>query len=77
MQYKLFGRTGLRVSELALGAMTFGKDWGWGATKQESKKMFNAFAEAGGNFITPSLSGPPAPRFSNCSTCSPFGGIRT
>ncbi len=51
MQYKLMGRSGLRVSELALGTMTFGEEWGWGATKRESKKMFEAFAEAGGNFI--------------------------
>jgi aryl-alcohol dehydrogenase-like predicted oxidoreductase len=51
MRYKLFGKTGLRVSELALGAMTFGEDWGWGAGKDESKKVFDAYAEAGGNFI--------------------------
>lgn len=51
MRYKLLGRTGLRVSELALGTMTFGPDWGWGADKAESSAMFDAFAEAGGNFI--------------------------
>ena len=51
MRYKLLGRTGLRVSELALGTMTFGPDWGWGADKDESKAMFDAFAEAGGNFV--------------------------
>ena len=51
MQYKLLGKSGMRVSELALGAMTFGKEWGWGATKAESKKMFAAFTDAGGNFI--------------------------
>jgi aryl-alcohol dehydrogenase-like predicted oxidoreductase len=51
MRYKLLGRTGLRVSELALGTMTFGSDWGWGADKDESRAMFDAFAEAGGNFI--------------------------
>ena len=51
MNYRLLGRSGLRVSELALGAMTFGKEWGWGATKDESRKMFDAFAEAGGNLI--------------------------
>ena len=51
MRYKLLGRTGLRVSELALGTMTFGPDWGWGADKDESRAMFDAFAEAGGNFI--------------------------
>jgi aryl-alcohol dehydrogenase-like predicted oxidoreductase len=51
MRYKLLGRSGLRVSELALGTMTFGEDWGWGASKDESCRIFTAFAEAGGNFI--------------------------
>lgn len=51
MRYKLFGKSGLRVSEMALGTMTFGGDWGWGASKEESKKIFDRFAEAGGNFI--------------------------
>ncbi|HZY41759.1 MAG TPA: aldo/keto reductase [Anaerolineae bacterium] len=51
MRYKLLGNSGLRVSELALGTMTFGDDWGWGASKDESQKIFDAFAEAGGNFI--------------------------
>jgi aryl-alcohol dehydrogenase-like predicted oxidoreductase len=45
------GKSGLRVSELALGTMTFGEEWGWGASKEESKKVFDAFANAGGNFI--------------------------
>lgn len=51
MRYKLLGKSGLRVSELCLGTMTFGEDWGWGASKQESKKMFDAFRKIGGNFI--------------------------
>lgn len=51
MRYKLLGRSGLRVSELCLGTMTFGNDWGWGAEKAESKKIFDAFLNAGGNFI--------------------------
>jgi aryl-alcohol dehydrogenase-like predicted oxidoreductase len=51
MRYKLLGRSGLRVSELALGTMTFGEAWGWGAGKEESRRIFEAFAEAGGNFI--------------------------
>ncbi len=51
MRYKLFGRSGLRVSEVALGTMTFGEDWGWGASKEEARKVFEAYAEAGGNFI--------------------------
>lgn len=51
MRYRLLGRSGLRVSELALGTMTFGDDWGWGASHDESRSMFDAYAEAGGNFI--------------------------
>lgn len=54
MKYKLLGKSGLRVSELCLGAMTFGEDWGSflkGASKEESKKIFNLFVKAGGNFI--------------------------
>jgi aryl-alcohol dehydrogenase-like predicted oxidoreductase len=39
------------VSELALGTMTFGEDWGWGASKEVSRKILERFAEAGGNFI--------------------------
>jgi aryl-alcohol dehydrogenase-like predicted oxidoreductase len=41
----------MRVSELCLGTMTFGEDWGWGASKEESRKIFDAFVGAGGNFI--------------------------
>jgi aryl-alcohol dehydrogenase-like predicted oxidoreductase len=51
MNYRLLGKSGLRVSELCLGTMTFGEDWGWGANKDESRKMWDAFAAAGGNFI--------------------------
>jgi aryl-alcohol dehydrogenase-like predicted oxidoreductase len=51
MRYKLLGRTGLRVSELCLGTMTFGEDWGWGAPEEECARILDAFGEAGGNFI--------------------------
>jgi aryl-alcohol dehydrogenase-like predicted oxidoreductase len=51
MRYKLLGKSGLRVSELCLGTMTFGEDWGWGSSKEESRKVYDAFREAGGNFI--------------------------
>ncbi len=51
MKYKLLGKSGLRVSELCLGTMTFGEEWGWGAHKDESRKMFDMFANAGGNFV--------------------------
>jgi len=51
MKYKLLGRSGVRVSELCLGTMTFGEDWGWGASKDESRRIFDKFVETGGNFI--------------------------
>ncbi len=51
MKYKLLGKSGLRVSELCLGTMTFGEDWGWGASRDESRAVFEAFTHAGGNFI--------------------------
>jgi aryl-alcohol dehydrogenase-like predicted oxidoreductase len=51
MRYKLLGKSGLKVSELCLGAMTFGDDWGWGSSKEESRKIYDTFVEAGGNFI--------------------------
>src|ERR1700674_1894050 len=51
MKYRLLGNSGLRVSEAALGTMTFGDDWGWGAVKEEARKVYDAFREAGGNFI--------------------------
>ena len=51
MKYRFLGHSGLRVSEAALGTMTFGEDWGWGAPKEEARKVFDSFLEAGGNFI--------------------------
>jgi aryl-alcohol dehydrogenase-like predicted oxidoreductase len=51
MRYQLLGISGLRVSELCLGTMTFGEEWGWGASQEESRKIFEAYVEAGGNFI--------------------------
>ncbi|PWK28318.1 aryl-alcohol dehydrogenase-like predicted oxidoreductase [Arcicella aurantiaca] len=51
MNYKLLGKSGLRVSEIALGTMTFGTEWGWGADYDTSKKVFEAYANAEGNFI--------------------------
>ncbi len=51
MRYLLFGRSGLRVSELCLGTMTFGTDWGWGADAEECGRIVRTFAEAGGNFV--------------------------
>ena len=49
--YRLLGRSGLRVSPLCLGTMTFGTDWGWGADKKTSQQIFDRYVDAGGNFI--------------------------
>ena len=51
MKYRLLGNSGLRVSEAALGTMTFGDEWGWGSTKAVSQKVYESYREAGGNFI--------------------------
>lgn len=51
MQHVIFGPSGLRVSELCLGAMTFGDSYEWGAGKDGSRDLFAAFLDAGGNFI--------------------------
>jgi aryl-alcohol dehydrogenase-like predicted oxidoreductase len=52
MRYKLLGRSGLRVSELCLGAGTFGTNWGpIGSDEAESRKILGAFLDAGGNFL--------------------------
>lgn len=49
--YRLLGRSGLRVSPLSLGTMTFGEDWGWGAEESEARRIFDAYVDHGGNFI--------------------------
>jgi aryl-alcohol dehydrogenase-like predicted oxidoreductase len=52
VRYKVFGRhTGLRVSELVLGTGTFGTRWGHGSAPDEARRILDAYAEAGGNFI--------------------------
>jgi aryl-alcohol dehydrogenase-like predicted oxidoreductase len=51
VKYRTFGRSGLRVSEAFLGTMTFGEDWGWGASAEDCRKMLTTYAEAGGNVI--------------------------
>lgn len=50
-QYRLLGRSGLRVSPLALGTITFGDDWGWGANETEARRIFELYVNRGGNFI--------------------------
>ncbi|WP_018682641.1 aldo/keto reductase [Actinokineospora enzanensis] len=49
--YRLLGRSGLRVSPLSLGAMTFGADWGWGADKDDARRIFDTYVDRGGNFV--------------------------
>src|SRR3981189_504894 len=51
MNYQLLGRSGLRVSDLCLGAMTFGTEWGWGTEKNEARKMLDLYIDNGGNFV--------------------------
>ncbi|GAA3272593.1 aldo/keto reductase [Dactylosporangium vinaceum] len=51
MRYRTFGRTGLRVSELVLGAMTFGEQGGVGAPIDDCRKILDTYTEAGGNMI--------------------------
>ncbi len=50
MRYRLLGNGGLRVSEAALGTMTFGDDWGWGATKDEAQGV-RRLPGGQGNFV--------------------------
>lgn len=49
--YRLLGRSGLRVSPVCLGTMTFGTDWGWGADAEEARRIFDIYVDRGGNFI--------------------------
>jgi aryl-alcohol dehydrogenase-like predicted oxidoreductase len=51
LSYYTLGNTGLRVSRLALGTMTFGTDWGWGADEAASRAIFDHYVAAGGNFF--------------------------
>lgn len=51
MRYRLLGPTGLRVSELCLGTMTFGTDWGWGTDAVGAEAILQRYVDAGGNFL--------------------------
>jgi aryl-alcohol dehydrogenase-like predicted oxidoreductase len=51
MRQRLLGKSGLRVSELCLGTMTFGTEWGWGADEAACREIYTAFRQAGGTFI--------------------------
>ena len=69
MRYTLLGNSGLRVSEVALGTMTFGTDWGWGASEAEAARQFELFAEAGGTLIDT------ANKYTNGTAESILGGL--
>ncbi|MEM1416182.1 MAG: aldo/keto reductase [Myxococcota bacterium] len=51
LRYRLLGNTGLRVSEICLGTMSFGDQWGFGADEATSHAVLDAYREAGGNFL--------------------------
>lgn len=51
MRYRIFGKTGLRVSALALGTGNFGKGWGYGSERHEAEEIYAKYRDAGGNFI--------------------------
>jgi len=51
LRYRMLGPSGLRVSELCLGTMSFGDEWGFGADEATSHRVLDAFADAGGNFL--------------------------
>src|SRR5580693_6573046 len=50
-EYITLGRSGLRVSPMCLGTMTFGTEWGWGNEEPDARAIFNRYLEAGGNFL--------------------------
>lgn len=49
--YTTLGRSGLKVSPVCLGTMTFGEDWGWGSKEETAQQIFDRYIELGGNFI--------------------------
>jgi aryl-alcohol dehydrogenase-like predicted oxidoreductase len=53
--YRLLGRSGLRVSPVTLGTMTFGQNWGWGADVGEARRIFDLYIDRGGNFVDTSV----------------------
>ena len=49
--YRTLGKSGLRVSPLSLGTMTFGEDWGWGSSPADAEALISRYTELGGNVI--------------------------
>lgn len=50
-EYTMLGKSGLRVSPLCLGTMTFGTDWGFGSTAETARTILDHYLDAGGNFV--------------------------
>jgi len=61
MKYRLLGKSGLRVSEAALGTMTFGDEWGWGSPKAEAQNVYEIYARQAETSLTRRISTPTAP----------------
>jgi aryl-alcohol dehydrogenase-like predicted oxidoreductase len=51
LDYRPLGRSGLRVSDLALGTMTFGASTGWGVPPETASELYAAYRDAGGNYL--------------------------
>lgn len=60
--YRLLGRSGLRVSPLVLGTMTFGMDWGWGAAEEDVRRICETYLDLGGNLLIPRANTPTDPQ---------------
>jgi aryl-alcohol dehydrogenase-like predicted oxidoreductase len=73
MRYKLLGNTGMKVSELCLGTMSFGSKWGFGADRGTSIEIAGVFAEAGGNFLDTATSSSEPSSGSSCRWPRPSG----
>src|ERR1700686_1355401 len=50
-EYVTLGRSGLRVSPLCLGTMTFGTEWSWGSEEDAARTIFSQYLAQGGNFV--------------------------
>lgn len=69
--YRLPGRSGLRGSPPALGAATFGTEWGRGAERDEARRLFDRYRERGGDFVDTDPPPTPTAAPSGCWANSP------
>jgi hypothetical protein len=60
MKYRLLGKSGLRISETALGTRTFGDEWGWESLKDEAQKIYEAYRGQAETSLTRRISTPAA-----------------